>query len=180
MGYAYVYKEVYESDHIISAAAKKLVDLTTKKERINLSYGPPDLWNRRQDTGLSAAEIFQNNGVVLHKAGNDRIAGWLAMKEWLAPFETLDEQTGEKITIARLRFFDNCKNAIRTIPSVLKDEKDPNDVATEPHELTHAPDSIRYFCVMRTLPTKVEVPEAKPLPFPFRTEEIYSGGFQEW
>jgi phage terminase large subunit len=179
-GYAYAYKEVYESNHIISAAANRLKEMTLKKERINLSYGPPDLWNRRQDTGKSAAEIFQDNDVVLQKAGNDRIAGWLAMKEWLAPFETLDEQTGEKTTIARLRFFSNCVNAIRTIPAVLKDEKDPNDVAIEPHELTHAPDAIRYFCVMRTLPTVVPVPEQQPLPFPFRTQDIYEGGIQEW
>jgi phage terminase large subunit len=71
-------------------------------------------------------------------------------------------------------------NAIRTIPAVLKDEKDPNDVAIEPHELTHAPDAIRYFCVMRTLPTVVPVPEQQPLPFPFRTQDIYEGGIQEW
>jgi phage terminase large subunit len=26
------------------------------------------------------------------------------------------------------------------------DPKNPNDCLTEPHELTHAPDSLRYFC----------------------------------
>ncbi|WP_027085412.1 PBSX family phage terminase large subunit [Cohnella panacarvi] len=157
-GFAYVYKEVYESNLIISAAAKRLTEMTI--EDIKLTYAPPDLWNRRQDTGKSAAEIFQENGITLIKAGNERVQGWLNMKEWLTPFEMQDEQTGELVKTARLRFFDNCKNAIRTIPSVLKDEKDPNDVATEPHELTHAPDAIRYFCIMRTLPTK---PEPKPV-----------------
>ncbi|QHT61707.1 PBSX family phage terminase large subunit [Paenibacillus lycopersici] len=153
-GFAYVYKEVYESDHIISAAAKRLKEMTLPSERIKLTYAPPDLWNRRQDTGKSAAEIFQNNDVTLIKAGNERIQGWLNLKEWLAPYETFDEQTGEAKKTARIKFFSNCKNIIRTLPAVLKDEKDPNDVATEPHELTHGPDAIRYFCGMRTLPSK--------------------------
>lgn len=156
MGFAFAYKEVYESNHIISAAANRLKELTLPTENIRITYAPPDLWNRRQDTGKSAAEIFQENDVTLIKAGNDRVQGWLNMKEWLSPFEMLDEQTGELKKTARIKFFSNCRNAIRTIPAVLKDEKDPNDVATEPHELTHAPDAIRYFCGMRTLPTKPE------------------------
>lgn len=159
-GFAYVYKEVYESDLIISAAANRLKEMTLPTESIKLTYAPPDLWNRRQDTGKSAAEIFQENDVTLIKAANERIQGWLNLKEWLAPFEQQDEQTGELKKTARIKFFSNCKNIIRTLPAVLKDEKDPNDVATEPHELTHAPDAIRYFCIMRTLPTK----PTKPLP----------------
>ncbi len=157
-GYAYVYKEVYESDLIISAAANRLTELTLDTEKIKITYAPPDLWNRRQDTGKSAVEIFGENGVVLVKAGNERVQGWLNLKEWLAPFDIQDEQTGEIVRTARIKFFDNCKNIIRTLPAVLKDEKDPNDVATEPHELTHGPDAIRYFCGMRTMPTKPQKP----------------------
>lgn len=155
-GFAYVYKEVYESNLIISAAAKRLTEVTLLTEDVRITYAPPDLWNRRQDTGKSAAEIFGENGITLIKAGNERVQGWLNLKEWLAPFEILDEQTGELRKTARIKFFDNCRNIIRTLPAVLKDEKDPNDVATEPHELTHGPDAIRYFCGMRTLPTKPE------------------------
>lgn len=157
-GFAYAYKEVYESDHIISAAANRLRELTKSDEAIKVTYAPPDLWNRRQDTGRSAAEIFAEHGVSLIKAQNDRIQGWLNMKEWLRPFEMKDEQTGESRKVARLRFFSNCRNAIRTIPAVLRDEKDPNDVALEPHELTHAPDAIRYFCSMRVPPARPEKP----------------------
>lgn len=36
-------------------------------------------------------------------------------------------------------------NLIRTLPLVLHDEKNPDDVAKEPHEATHAPDAVRYF-----------------------------------
>lgn len=161
-GFAYVYKEVYESNRVISDAAARLKELTLPTEKIKQTYGPPDLWNRRQETGKSASDIFRENGVNLIKSNNDRVQGWLNLKEWLKPIKVRDEHTGEEITIARIRFFNNCRNVIRTLPSVLKDEKDPNDVATEPHELTHAPDAIRYFCQMRTKPTVIPL-EADPL-----------------
>ena len=48
-------------------------------------------------------------------------------------------------------------NLIRTLPAVQHDEKNPNDVANEPHELTHAPDALRYFCTMYQLPSSKTV-----------------------
>lgn len=46
-----------------------------------------------------------------------------------------------------LKIFSTCRNLIRTMQSILTDEKDPTDCAREPHELTHAPDALRYFAV---------------------------------
>lgn len=152
-GNIFVYKELYEPNLIISSAAMKIVKMT--KEQIRLTYAPPDLWNRRQETGKSAADIFRENGVTLTKADNDRVQGWLNLKEWLNPIEIQDEQTGELIKTAKLKIFSNCLNLIRTLPSVQIDDRDPNDVATEPHELTHAPDALRYFCIMRRQPSKM-------------------------
>lgn len=159
-GFAYIYKELYESNLIISDAASKIKSMTI--EPIKLSYAPPDLWNRRQETGKSAADIFQENGINLMKASADRVDGWLNLKEWLKPFETVDEQTGESVKTARLKIFSNCVNLIRCLPLLQHDEKDPNDVATEPHEITHSADSIRYFFTMRTLPSK-PLPDNKPI-----------------
>lgn len=151
-GHAFIYKELYESNLIISEACKKIKELTV--ENVRLTYAPHDLWNRRQETGKSAADIFQENGINLIKANADRVDGWLNLKEWLNPYEIKDEHSGELIMTARLKIFKNCVNLIRTLPQLQHDEKDPNDCATEPHELTHAPDALRYFCSMRTLPTK--------------------------
>lgn len=150
-GNAFVYKEVYESDLIISEAAKRIKEVTN--ENIKMTYAPPDLWNRRQDTGKSATDLFRENGVMLIKANNERVQGWLNLKEWLKPYETRDEQTGETVTTARIKLFSNVTNLIRTLPQLQRDEKDPNDVANEPHELTHGPDALRYFCSMRTRPS---------------------------
>lgn len=145
---AYVYKELYQSNLIISDAASAIKNMTTADEQIYTTIAPPDLWNRRQETGKSAEEIFGNNGVYLMKANNDRVQGWYGVKEWLKPYK--DEQG---IITASIVFFKNCTNIIRCLPQVQRDEKDPNDVANTPHELTHSCDSIRYFCAARPSPT---------------------------
>lgn len=140
---SYVYKELYQDNLIISDAAKAILRVNGN-DNIYSTFAPPDLWNRRQETGKSAADLFRENGVLLTKVSNDRVQGWYNLKEWLKPYE--DEQG---ILTAKLVIFKNCINLIRCIPQLQHDEKNPNDVATEPHEITHAPDAIRYYCAGR-------------------------------
>lgn len=149
----YVYKELYQSNLIISDAAKSISDMTT--EKIYDTMAPPDLWNRRQETGKSAAEIFNENGVCLTKADNDRVQGWYNLKEWLKPYE---DEFGEMT--ANLVITKNCTNLIRCLPQIQRDEKNPNDVATDPHELTHSCDSLRYYIAGRPCPSIA--PKPKP------------------
>ena len=164
---AYVYKEAYQSGLIISDAAKRIRELSGTDE-IYLTLAPPDLWNRRQETGKSAADLFLENGVQLTKTNNSRVDGWLAVKEWLKPFD--DEQGLRR---ARLRIFPNCENLIRTLPAVQYDPKNPNDVANEPHELTHAPDALRGFCIYWT--TAAEKPQAGKVKWTPDQWEDYQG-----
>ena len=96
------------------------------------------MWNRRQDSGKSVAGIFAAMGLPLTKSVNDRETGWYAVKEYLQIKE------GK----SRLKIFTNCVNLIRTLPALTHDDKNVNDVANTPHELTHRPDALRYFCVM--------------------------------
>jgi phage terminase large subunit len=147
---AYVYKELYQSGLIISEAAKA-IKKRNGEDVIACRYAPPDLWNRRQETGKSAIDIFAENGLGFVKSNNDRVQGWYSVKEYLKPYT--DEQG---IKTANLVIFKNCTNLIRTLPQLQCDENNPNDVSTEPHELTHAPDAIRGFCTMRHMPTIIE------------------------
>ena len=155
----YVYKELYESDLIVSDAARKINAMTD--EKIQIDYAPPDLWNRNKDTGKSTADIFAENGQYLTKADNNRVTGWLAVHEWLKTYKDEQGQLNSK-----LKIFSNCINLIRTLPAVEHDEKNPNDVAVEQHELTHAPDSLRYFSTMWQSPlvTRKEKPEGTYTP----------------
>ena len=152
---AYVTREVYESNLVIYDAARRLGTF----EKPSLYLAPPDLWNRRQETGKSVADIFAEHHIYLTKSGNDRVAGWLSVKEWLRPFGDVDG-----ITRARLTVFENCANLIRTLPALQYDRQNPNDAATAPHELTHGPDALRYFCVYWTTAAKRPVQRGRYTP----------------
>ena len=130
-GKAYVYREVFQPNLIISEAAAAIK--AAENEQIYARFAPPDLWNRRQDTGRSVAEIFAQHGLSLSKASNDRVAGWLDMKEWLQP--VLDEEGNAS---SNLTIFRNCTNLIESIPALQFDQKNPSDCSTEPHQYTHA------------------------------------------
>ena len=127
----------------------------TGEEELCRILAPPDLWNRRQDSGKSAAALFYEHGLRLTRASNDRVQGWYALKEWLRPCR---DECGRPA--ARLRIFPNCKNLIRTLPQLCHDEKNPNDTAQSPHELTHAPDALRYFVSGR--PQETARPDRRP------------------
>jgi phage terminase large subunit len=168
-GNAYVYNEIYKSDLIVSEAIQMLKSIM-RDYNYNGIYAPPDLFNRNRDTGKSTAELFYNAGIDFIKASNDRIQGWLQVKEWLHVYNTRNEQTGEPIKTCKLKIFNNCKNLIRCIPQLQHDDKEPNDIANEPHEITHIPDALRYFCVMHTEKTE----EEKKV-----TKEFYNFTFEE-
>lgn len=152
-GKAYVYNEIHKSNLIVSEAVQTLKSIM-RQYKYKYIYAPPDLWNRNRDTGKSTAELFYEGGIDLVKASNNRIAGWLNVKEWLRVKKVRHEQTGELYEDSDLKIFSNCLNLIKYLPQLQHDEKDPNDVATEPHEPTHITDALRYFCVSRTAPTK--------------------------
>lgn len=152
-GEAYVVGEVYEGrdlgdghDGLIVSEAAKAVKSLAEGRTITAYLAPPDLWNARQETGKSVADIFAEHGVYLTKTSNDRVDGWMAVKEWLKVRECEDG-----VKRPRLRFFPNCRNIIRTLPLLQYDERRPNDVSNTPHELTHAPDALRGFCVYWTV-----------------------------
>lgn len=160
---AYVFREVYESNLLVSQARDKIKEMTN--EDVYIYLAPPDLWNRHKETGKSTADIFAEGNVTLYKTNNDRIQGWLQMKEWLKPYK--DEQG---CTTAKLKIFNTCKNLIRCLPQVQHDAKRVGDIANEPHELTHSVDAIRGFCVYWTQ-EPIFVPKKQELPFELQTEE---------
>ena len=144
----YVIREFYDGNQhpdgrhkglIVSEAAEAIKALG-KGFPVRMTFAPPDLWGKSKDTGKSIAEVFYENGVRLFRVDNNRVSGWMVLKEMLKPYP--DEQGA---MTAQLKIFNGCRHLIRTLPAVAVDEHNPNDVATEPHELTHAPDALRYF-----------------------------------
>lgn len=114
----------------------------------------PDLWNRRQETGRSAVELFADSGLDFVKSSNERVAGWLALHELLQPRKDTDGAVRPRLTI-----FDTCHNLIRTLPALQHDKRNPSDTANTPHELTHAPDALRGYAATVYEPVKA-VPQS--------------------
>ncbi len=174
-GKAYVYNEIYKSGLIVSEARQTLKSIMRNNEYKDI-FAPPDLWSKNRDTGKSTAELFAEGKIYLTKASNNRIAGWLNVKEWLKVRKVRHEQTGELIEDTDLKIFSNCINLIRCLPQLQHDEKNPNDVATEPHELTHITDALRYFCVSRTAPSKEIINKDEVFNFEIERPRNYDWG----
>lgn len=175
-GNEYVYKVARKADLIIRDAAKYILSINGN-DNIICTYAPPDLWNRRQDTGKSAAEIFAQNGVPFVKSKNDRVNGWYAVKDRLKPIETKDEQTGEALTTSAMKFFSTLRDLIKCIKNIQKDNSNPNDCANEPHDITHDPDAIRYYCSMRQSATIIgATPQQNDFEFQKPKHNEFGGG----
>lgn len=159
-GRCYVYREFAESKLIVSQAAGAALAATPYTERIEYTVAPPDMWSTMKDTGKTMAQKFMESGLSLVKANNSRVQGWMAVKELLKPME--DGRPG-------LLVFESCKGLIDDLMSIQHDEKNPSDCAKQPHELTHRPDALRYFCQLRTMPPELKEQEEEYLE-PRRTQ----------
>ena len=142
-GEAYVYDELCEKNLIVSEAAQRLRK-RADGQAICAYIAPKDLWSRQKDTGKSISELFCENGVPLTKVGAGRAEGWLALKEWLKVSVDADKNKHSAMTISRA-----CADLIAYLPRLMYDPKNPNDCSTEPHEITHVTDALRYFAVFR-------------------------------
>lgn len=145
-----VYREFNKPGLILSEAAREICRLTPQNEKIRYTVASPDLWNRRQDSGKSGFDIFTANGLKgLLKADNTRIGGWRVVREYLK------ENNGT----ARLVIAADCRELIRCLPLLRFDEKIREDAASHPHDITHAPEALRYALMSREPKTRVD---AKP------------------
>lgn len=151
-GRCYVYREFAEGKLIVSDAARAARAVTPIEERIEYTIAPPDMWSTQKDTGKTMAQVFIESGMPIIKANNSRVQGWMAVKELLKPMAD-----GKPV----LMVFNTCKGLIDDIMAIQHDEKNVSDCAKQPHDITHRPDALRYFCQMRTLPAEM-VDEEEP------------------
>jgi phage terminase large subunit len=142
-GNFYAYKALCKKDLIISDAAKEMKEFNDG-DRITYWYAPPDITFRQKDTGKSSIELFHENGIPFITTKNDRVEGWLMVKE-LLKVRGVKQVDGTIILKPRLQIFSNCRDLIKCLPIIQRSEKNPNDCSLEPHDITHSPDAIRYF-----------------------------------
>lgn len=151
---AYVYREVfkgmdakdsgYPNGVIPSEAAEMIKQLEIGEPIPSIRIAPPDLWSKGSSAGESPIELFGRHDLYFTKADNNRVHGWMCVKEWLKVIKDKDGNA-----TSNLKIFKSCKNLIRCIPLLQYDSKDTNDVSKSPHDVTHLPDALRYWAISR-------------------------------
>lgn len=112
--------------------------------RIEYGIADPAIWDA--ETGESTAEVASRYGLSFIKGDHQRIPGWMQCHYRLQ----FDERG-----FPRMYVLDSCKDFIRTIPTLVYDEHNPEDLDTKGED--HAADEWRYFCMSRPIkPVPVE------------------------
>jgi hypothetical protein len=140
-----------------------------QSENIIDSVADDAIFGGRQDNSKDIAEQFNEAFYELDKkhgtktmtwrrvgkGPKSRISGRLEMHNRLkVPVDETGKPTGEK---PMLVFFKGCTHSIRTIPELLNDERNPEDVDSAMED--HSYDETRYACMSRPLSTKRARPE---------------------
>lgn len=101
----------------------------------------------KQKTGAGRGEsIFETllrRGLRMRGGDNDRFNGWNRVHELLR----LNDQGEPWLTVAP-----GCKYLIRTLPAMVQDEHDPEDIDSTKDD--HAVDALRYGAMSRPSPTR--------------------------
>lgn len=139
-GRLFVYREYAEKDKVVGDAAREI--LLAGPERCEAAFAPPDLFGRSKESGRTIAALFFENGLPFVPVRAGRAAGWQMIAERLR-----GDSNGPQLLI-----FSNCVRLIKHLPRLMRDAKDPTDCATEPHEITHLPDALRYLVTARPAP----------------------------
>lgn len=136
-GEVYVYRELYQPGLTYAQLADR-IRIMTGEETIEYTVADTSMFAKTLDTGEYGQDIMAEHGVEITQATKDRVAGLNLMREHMR---------GD-----RIKFFDVCTNAIRTIPALVHDEAKVEDIAKGSED--HACDAIRYG--LMSLPPKPE------------------------
>lgn len=99
-----------------------------------LRVGDPAIWGTQGTESIGA--LFERERVYFEKGDNARLDGKMQVHHRLA----FDERG-----IPMLYVFSTCRNFIRTVPNLVYDESDVEDVDTDGED--HAYDMLRYVCM---------------------------------
>lgn len=162
-GRSWCFREVEKKGLVVQDAARTAQDYTAPSENVIVTYAPPDMWNRQKENGKAMAELFALNGLPIVRASNNRVQGHMIVKDMLKPMPLKDPYIIKEVFKGRapeklpgLMFFSSVQKVISDISAIQADDKNPNDCAKQPHEITHTVDAVRYYCVNRVLPPEEE------------------------
>jgi len=147
----FAYREFYERHWTNERIGKEAARLSAG-EAIGYRVLDPSCFPAEKEIqiGKSDAEQLQEAGWPCIKAANDRQAGWSQMRQYL------HWERNEKGVYTRLpmfQAFENCSNFIRTLPTLVYDAHNTDDLDTDGED--HAPDTCRYGLMSRPAVTRI-------------------------
>jgi len=143
----FVYRELYgagirdeEQARLIKEAVQHDLDTYQRRGGTKVPtftlFCDPAIWSKNPN-GLSVADVYKfvlsEVGVVPRAADHDRLSGWQRVRDYLAP---------QADGYPAVMWFDTCTHALRTIPSLPRSRRDPEDADSSAED--HAADELRY------------------------------------
>lgn len=115
-----IYKEISGTEK----SPKEWADIIKERQHmdeVKWIMGDPAMFTPGNDNSISIADQFKMEGVHIRRASNERIGGWELIHNWLriAPDG-----------LPYMLFTDNCSGLIRTLPQLIHDELNIEDVET--------------------------------------------------
>lgn len=145
-GTIYVYRELYATGMRDEQQAE-LIARRSVGERINWKILDPSMFNERREQGKpSIANVYAKHLGEVLPGMNSRIAGWSVVRSALA-----HDEHPPRLRVMRER----CPNLLRTLPAMVKDPLDPEDLADKVNGQKtedHALDALRYGLVAEAQP----------------------------
>jgi len=136
-GNLWIYRELYGKGFTGEQLAERILELEYNDPTIQTAVLDESCFSRTGH-GLSIAESMNRLNLRFMASNRDRLAGKIEMHKRLG-----DNDMEEP----RLRIFNNCKNLIRTLPTLPLSKTNPEDVDTKADD--HAYDALRYMCMTR-------------------------------
>jgi len=137
----FVYRELYETGHLYNTLAKKIVESTQGIGDNNIAemkeiggyaiVDPSIIGSKDPSSGMTADDEMMAEGLKIYGADNSRVNGWNLVRKLLH----------EK----KLFICDNCLNLVRTLPQMIHDRINVEDLNTKGED--HAVDALRYLCM---------------------------------
>ena len=138
----WIYRELYTQKITADVFARKVLILE-RDEYIRYGVLDASTWAKRGDVGPSIAETMIQTGCRWRpsdRTPKSRISGKLEIHKRLKVSDDKKKEPG-------IRIFANCRNLLRTFPTLPLDDNNPEDINT--HVEDHAYDALRYGCMSR-------------------------------
>lgn len=157
-GRAYLYRQYYGCTdtpnqglkmhpHLV---AQKIREIEDQLEKGNHIYGvaDPAIWDESHGKDGTIITMFEKEGIFFEKGRNDRLSGKMQCH-----YRFAFDESGRPLAYV----FNTCKHFIRTIPNLVYDDKNVEDVNTDCED--HDYDAMRYFFMLNPIsPTENKAP----------------------